>query len=54
MARRTPAIDPLPLVQIELPHRLRRGTEGAPAAEALLRAVLLTVNGIAGGLKNTG
>ena len=50
VARRNPYVDPLSFVQVELLRRLRRD----PAREPLLRAVLLTVNGIAGGLKNTG
>jgi len=48
--RRNPYVDPLSFVQIDLLRRLR----GSPEADALLRSVLLTVNGIAGGLKNTG
>ena len=48
--RRNPYVDPLSFIQVELLRRLRRD----PASEPLLRAVLLTVNGIAGGLKNTG
>jgi phosphoenolpyruvate carboxylase len=50
IARRNPYVDPLSFVQVELLRRLRR----APGDDELLRAVLLTVNGIAGGLKNTG
>lgn len=48
--RRNPYVDPLSFIQVELLHRLRHA--GKP--EALLRPVLLTINGIAGGLKNTG
>ncbi len=48
--RRNPYVDPLSFVQVELLKRLRNG--GDPAA--LLRPVLLSVNGIAGALKNTG
>jgi phosphoenolpyruvate carboxylase len=50
IARRNPYVDPLSFIQVELLRRLRRNS----ADEALLRAMLLTVNGIAGGLKNTG
>ncbi len=50
VARRNPYVDPLSFIQVELLRRLRRD----PSSESLLRAVLLTVNGIAGGLKNTG
>jgi phosphoenolpyruvate carboxylase len=44
---RNPNVDPLSYVQIELLRRLRRG-------EDLGRVSLLTINGIAGGLRNTG
>jgi phosphoenolpyruvate carboxylase len=48
--RRNPYVDPLSFLQLELIQRLR-GTEDA---ESLIRPVLLTINGIAGALKNTG
>ena len=48
--RRNPYVDPLSFIQVELLRRLRNG--GDPAD--LLRPVLLSVNGIAGALKNTG
>ncbi|MGE3799254.1 MAG: phosphoenolpyruvate carboxylase, partial [Thermomicrobiales bacterium] len=48
--RRNPYVDPLSFVQVELLKRLRDG--GDPAK--LLRPVLLSFNGIAGALKNTG
>jgi phosphoenolpyruvate carboxylase len=48
--RRNPYVDPLSFIQVELLRRLRR--DGA--SEALVRATLLTINGIAGGLRNTG
>ena len=51
IARRNPYVDPLSYVQIELLRRLRAG-DGDD--EALGRVSLLTVNGIAGGLRNTG
>jgi phosphoenolpyruvate carboxylase len=50
IARRNPYVDPLSFIQVELLRRYR--TTGA--AEALLRPVLLSINGIAGALKNTG
>ncbi len=50
--RRNPFVDPLSFVQIELLARLRRG--GANNHEALGRVSLLTINGIASGLRNTG
>jgi phosphoenolpyruvate carboxylase len=49
--RRNPYVDPLSYVQIDLLRRLRAG-DGDD--EALGRASHLTVNGIAGGLRNTG
>jgi phosphoenolpyruvate carboxylase len=48
--RRNPYVDPLSFIQVELLRRTRR--DGA--SEDLVRAMLLTINGIAGGLRNTG
>jgi phosphoenolpyruvate carboxylase len=48
---RNPYVDPINLVQIELLRRLRAG--GA-ADEALRHAFVVTVNGIAAGMRNTG
>jgi phosphoenolpyruvate carboxylase len=48
--RRNPYVDPLSFIQVELLHRLRRGG----ASDELVRVMLLTINGIAGGLRNTG
>lgn len=50
--RRNPFVDPLSFVQIELLGRLRRA--GAETPEQLGRLSLLTINGIASGLRNTG
>jgi phosphoenolpyruvate carboxylase len=48
--RRNPYVDPLSFIQLELLRRFREdGT-----SELFLRPVLLTINGIAGALKNTG
>ena len=52
IARRNPYVDPLSFVQVDLLRRLR-AAEGAPPEE-LRRLSLLTINGIAGGLRNTG
>ncbi len=53
--RRNPFVDPLSFVQVELLRRLRRGRAGAgDAPEQLGRVSLLTINGIASGLRNTG
>jgi phosphoenolpyruvate carboxylase len=51
--RRNPYVDPLSFIQIDLMDRLRRLAAQDPPDD-LLRAILLTINGIAGGLKNTG
>jgi phosphoenolpyruvate carboxylase len=48
--RRNPYVDPISFVQVELLRRLR----GGAAQNSTLRAILRTVNGIAGGLKSTG
>jgi phosphoenolpyruvate carboxylase len=48
--RRNPYVDPISFVQVELLRRLR----GGAAQDSTLRAILRTVNGIAGGLKSTG
>jgi phosphoenolpyruvate carboxylase len=48
--RRNPYVDPISFVQVELLRRIR----GGAAQDSTLRAILRTVNGIAGGLKSTG
>ena len=48
--RRNPYVDPISFVQVELLRRARNG----PADDDTMRTILRTVNGIAGGLKNTG
>jgi phosphoenolpyruvate carboxylase len=48
--RRNPYVDPISFVQVELLRRLRSGS----SLDSTLRAILRTVNGIAGGLKSTG
>jgi len=48
--RRNPYVDPLSFIQLELLRRLRSGESG----EDLGRASFLAINGIAGGLRNTG
>jgi phosphoenolpyruvate carboxylase len=50
--RRNPFVDPLSFVQIELLSRLRRGDNGDQ--DELGRISLLTINGIASGMRNTG
>ncbi|HEX8158630.1 MAG TPA: phosphoenolpyruvate carboxylase [Solirubrobacteraceae bacterium] len=53
LARRNAFIDPLSFVQLELLRRLR-APGGDPDDPDLVRASLLAINGIAGGLRNTG
>jgi len=50
---RNPYIDPMNAVQVALLRRLRAATDPSEA-EALQTAVLVSVNGIAAGLRNTG
>src|ERR1019366_4293739 len=52
---RNPYIDPLNYIQVEMLRRLR-GTVPPPPreAEAIRATIELTINGISGGLKNTG
>jgi phosphoenolpyruvate carboxylase len=51
---RNPYVDPLNYIQVEMLRRLRSLPETSPEAQALREAVVLTINGIAAGLKNTG
>lgn len=51
---RNPYIDPLNFLQVELLRRLRSLPEGHPDEGLLREAMILTINGIAAGLKNTG
>jgi len=51
---RNPYIDPLNYVQVEMLRRLRGGKLSAATAESTAAVVELTINGISGGLKNTG
>jgi phosphoenolpyruvate carboxylase len=50
---RNPYIDPLNYIQVEMMRRLRAGASGREA-ESIRAVVELTINGISGGLKNTG
>ena len=51
--QRNPYVDPLSFIQIELLRRLRADPEGSEH-QAIEDAILLSINGIAAGLKNTG
>jgi phosphoenolpyruvate carboxylase len=51
---RNPYIDPSNYIQVEMLRRLRSLPENSPETEILREAVVLTINGIAAGLKNTG
>jgi phosphoenolpyruvate carboxylase len=51
---RNPYIDPLNYLQVEMLRRLRSGGLEKHDEEATRRVVELTINGISGGLKNTG
>jgi phosphoenolpyruvate carboxylase len=48
---RNPYVDPINLVQVELLRRLRSGGD---ADQALWQGFMITVNGIAAGMRNTG
>nr|MBA3608828.1 phosphoenolpyruvate carboxylase [Chthoniobacterales bacterium] len=51
---RNPYIDPLNYLQVDLLRRLRSGKLRKAAADNARAAIELTINGISGGLKNTG
>ena len=53
IALRNPYVDPISYIQVELLRRLREFPDGE-GHEALEDAILLTISGIAAGLKNTG
>ena len=52
--RRNPYVDPLNFIQVALLRQLRALPPDTPEYEAVLQAVMLTVNGIAAGMKTTG
>ncbi|MNO59018.1 Phosphoenolpyruvate carboxylase [compost metagenome] len=52
--QRNPYIDPLSYLQVQLLTELRAAREAGRDDTVLLREVLLTINGIAAGLRNTG
>jgi phosphoenolpyruvate carboxylase len=54
IAHRFPYLDPLNHLQVELMRRLRRGAGRAAGGERLKRGILISINGLAAGLRNTG
>jgi phosphoenolpyruvate carboxylase len=54
IAVRNPYVDPMSYLQVELLARSREGGLSAEDQEKLLYAILLTINGIAAGMRNTG
>jgi phosphoenolpyruvate carboxylase len=53
--RRNPYIDPLNYLQVEMLRRLRQADDpDGLEAEVLREVIVLTINGIAAGLRNTG
>jgi phosphoenolpyruvate carboxylase len=53
IARRNPYVDPLNYLQADLLRQHRAAPEGRDEEE-ILHALLLSVNGIAAGMRNTG
>jgi phosphoenolpyruvate carboxylase len=51
---RNPYVDPMSYLQVELLARNREGRVSAEDREKLLYAILLTINGVAAGMRNTG
>eukprot|EP00903_Cladosiphon_okamuranus_P012924 g12067.t1 len=55
LALRDPYLDPVNIMQAHILHRLRNGKFSSPAEEQHLQdALIITVTGIAGGMRNTG
>ena len=52
---RNPYVDPLNYIQVEMLRRLRALPDPeSPQAQALRDVIVITINGIAAGLRNTG
>ena len=51
---RNPYVDPMSYLQVELLARNRAGKVSPEDQEKLLYAILLTINGVAAGMRNTG
>ncbi len=54
IAHRFPYLDPLNHLQVELMRRYRDRRAGDPGIERLQRGILISINGLAAGLRNTG
>jgi phosphoenolpyruvate carboxylase len=52
--RRNPYVDPLNFIQVALLRDFRRMAPGTAQYDATLNAIMMTVNGIAAGMKTTG
>ncbi len=52
--RRNPYVDPLNFIQVNLLEELRALPARSAAREPLLQAIMMTINGIAAGMKTTG
>lgn len=52
--RRNPYVDPLNFIQVDLLRQWRQSDPNDPNRDALLSAILATINGIAAGMKTTG
>ena len=51
---RNPYIDPLNMIQVDMMRRLRKEKLSAAETDQVKAVIELTINGISGGLKNTG
>ncbi|NDJ84840.1 MAG: phosphoenolpyruvate carboxylase [Chloroflexi bacterium] len=54
IARRNPYVDPLNFIQVALLREARSIEPDSPHYQALMKAILSTINGIAAGMKTTG
>jgi phosphoenolpyruvate carboxylase len=51
---RFPYLDPLNHLQVELMRRYRASRKNDPSMERVQRGILISINGLAAGLRNTG